>query len=188
MLDYAGLYKPLHEASGGKFFGGKIRGIDTVVDLVRRTKPERLLDYGSGKGRQYLVKRVHERWGGLLPHCYDVGVAELAERPDGKFDGIICGDMMEHIAPEDVDAVLADIFSFIRIRQTPMYSLGPALQSFVYFHISCVPSTHKYLLDGRNVHLCIEPPEWWNEKLARFQRDGLIIEARYETEFRNEGG
>src|SRR3990167_6020082 len=46
MLDYAALYRPLHEASGGKFFGGKIRGLEVVIDLVAQTKPRNLLDYG----------------------------------------------------------------------------------------------------------------------------------------------
>lgn len=177
MLDYAALYRPLHEASGGKYFGGKVRGLEAVIALVARTKPRTMLDYGSGKARQYLVRRVHERWGGLLPHCYDVGVPEFAERPIGTFDGILCGDVMEHIAPEDVDEVLADIFGFASRR--------PASdESFVYFHISCVPSTHKHLPDGRNVHLTVESPAFWDEKLARFKRPWLIIEAQYETEFR----
>lgn len=177
MQDYAALYRPLHEASGGKYFGGKVRGLDVVVDLVARTNPRNMLDYGSGKGRQYSLSSIHERWGGLRPHCYDVGVPEHSARPKGMFDGIICGDMMEHIAPEDVDEVLADVFGFSSRRRAPA-------QSFVYFHISCVPSTKKTLADGRNVHLTVEPPEFWNEKLKKFQRSRLIIETRYETEIR----
>lgn len=174
MLDYAALYRPLHEAKNGKYFGGKIHGVDVVVDLVARTKPRNLLDYGSGKGRQYSKRQQHDLWGGLLPTCYDVAVPKFAERPKGKFDGIICSDMMEHIAPEDVDEVLADIFRFSARRRSPA-------KSFVYFHISCVPSVKKVLGDGRNVHLTVEPPAFWDEKLAGFQRYGLVIEARYDT-------
>lgn len=174
MLDYAGLYRPLHEAAGGKFFGGKIRGVEIVIDLVARTAPRSLLDYGCGKGRQYSERQIHERWGGLLPHCYDVGVPELAARPEGKFDGVICSDVMEHIAPEDVDAVLADIFGFVSRRRAPA-------QSFVYFRISCVPSKGKRLADGRDVHLTIAAPEWWEAKLAPHRRPRLVIETRYET-------
>lgn len=179
MLDYGALYRPLHEASGGKFFGGKIGGLQAVIDLVKRTEPRTLLDYGAGKGKQYSVRQYHDLWGGLKPYCFDVGVPEFAARPKGKFDGIICSDVMEHIAPEDVDAVLADIFGFSARRRPPT-------KSFVYFHISCVPSVKKTLADGRNVHLCVEPPAFWEEKLARFQRAGLIIEARYKTESRAE--
>ena len=172
-LDYAALYEPLHKMSGGKFFGGKVRGLEVVVDLVSRTSPRSMLDYGSGKAKQYTVRRQHMAWGGLEPVCYDVGVPRLAKRPTGTFDGIICADMMEHIDPSDVDEVLADIFGFSSHRDPPA-------ESFVYFHICCVPSVHKRLEDGRDVHLTIEPPEFWNEKLNGFRRDGLIIEARFE--------
>lgn len=151
-----------------------MRGLDVVIDLVARTKPRNLLDYGSGKGRQYSVMRLHERWGGLRPVCYDVGVPALAARPEGKFDGIICSDVMEHIDPADVDEVLADIFGFASRRRS-------SAQSFVYLRISCVLSRGKVLQDGRNVHLTIEPPPFWEDKLARFRRSGLIIETRYET-------
>lgn len=174
MLDYGAMYRPLHTASRGKFFGGKVRGLDAVVELVRLTSPRNMLDFGSGKGKQYTVRRQHEAWGGLRPHCYDVGVPEFAKRPEGKFDGIVCGDMMEHIAPDDVDEVLADIFGFSAQREFPA-------ASFVYFHICCVPSVHKKLMDGRDVHLTVEPPTYWEEKINRFQRNGLIIEARFET-------
>lgn len=171
-LNYARLYASLHENQ--KHFAGAVRGLDRVVDLVRRHQPRRLLDYGSGKGFQYLAKRQHEAWGGLLPYCYDLGVSQLADRPLGTFDAVINCDMMEHIAEPDVDAVLADIFSFASIDHS----------AFVYFHISCVPSTHKEFADGRNIHLTQRSPEWWEARLLRFVRDGLEIEAHYETESR----
>jgi hypothetical protein len=172
-LDYGALYADLHDASGGKFFAGKVRGLEKVIELVQRTKPQRLLDYGCGKGYQYLARRQHESWGGLLPYCYDIGVRQLSERPEGKFDGVICCDMMEHIDGPDVDRVLDDVFGFSSVRQEA--------ESFVYFHISCIPSRGKTLPDGRNVHLTLEAPEWWNSRLQRYARPGLIIEAKYET-------
>lgn len=177
-LDYANLYGAMH-AKYEKYFAGKVRGIDVVVDLVKKTKPRNLLDYGSGRGYQYLVNRQHEAWGGVLPYCYDVGVRQLRQRPEGTFDGILCCDMMEHIDEADVDVVLTDIFGFSAERR------GQA-RSFVYFHISCIPSIGKTLPDGRNVHLTQKPPEWWNERLRRFERSGLVIEARYETTTRED--
>jgi hypothetical protein len=50
-------------------------------------QPDRLLDYGSGKGYQYLARRYHERWGGLLPHCYDIGVQQLSPSPRASSAG-----------------------------------------------------------------------------------------------------
>jgi hypothetical protein len=178
-LDYGELYRPLHEKSGGKYFPGRARhGLQDLIDLVNATKASRILDYGSGKGFQYLVGRMHEQWDSqVLPHCYDVGVRQLSNRPPGKFSGVICTDMMEHIAEADVDAILADVFAFIEVPS------GEAPTAFAYFHIACRPSgggKHKKLGDGRDVHLTIEPPRWWDAELARFARPGLAIKAHYD--------
>lgn len=173
-IDYASAYGQLHTAKGGKYFGGKVHDPDLVAELVRQWKPRNLLDYGSGKGKQYSEKRVHDRWGGLEPTCYDIGVPEFRRRPEGKFDGVICCDMMEHIDPADVDAVLADIFGYAT------ESRDDGNPSFVYLYISCVPSKGKVLPDGRNVHLTVQPPEWWERKIAAFVRPGLIIKTGYD--------
>src|SRR5690348_1646525 len=110
--DYAKLYTELHRNEKA-FAGYSLKSyVDDIALLVERHNPKSLLDYGSGKGYQYLQKRMHERWGGLLPYCYDVGVRQLSEKPQGLFDGVICTDVMEHIAEEDVDAVLDDIFGY----------------------------------------------------------------------------
>lgn len=176
MTDYAALYAGMRDYTGkrgrsGKYGGGKVRGMQTVVDLVKRTKPRNLLDYGSGQGYQYLASRAHDVWGGLLPYCYDIGVRQLSERPVGQFDGIICSDVLEHIEEADVDDVLADIFGFSAWRPVPA-------QSFVYFHISTAPAKRS-LPDGRNQHLTVHGPDWWLAKLEPHHRDGLIIEARF---------
>lgn len=167
-MDYGRVYQELHEQHPKWFNGASIiRHVAAIAHLVFRTDAQRLLDYGSGKGAAYLRDRVHEQWGGPLPHCYDPGVRYLAERPAGKFDGIICCDVMEHIEEQDVDAVLADIFQFME-------------EGFVFFSIACRPSK-KQLPDGRDCHLTIRPPEWWAEKLEPFRRPFLIIEAVYDT-------
>lgn len=172
-IDYAKEYGRLHAVSDGKFFAGSVQNAEVVAELVRAINPTRMLDYGSGKGYQYLVKRVHEKWGGLLPYCYDIGVRQLSNKPDGKFQVILCTDVLEHIHEADVDTVLADIFSFADER------------AGVYLNISCIPSKHekghKTLSNGANVHLTVQPPAWWEAKLAKYRRDGLILETRYEV-------
>lgn len=175
MMDYAAIYGQMHRKEKA-FAGRSIRPyVKDIAVLVEETKPRRILDYGSGKGFQYLVLRVHEQWGGMLPHCYDVGVRQLREKPQGPFDGVICTDVMEHIDEPDVDAVLADIFSTIPPRDD-------AGTSFAFFSIACRPAARKLLPDGRNVHLTVREPAWWDAKLAAFKRDGLRIVARYDTE------
>jgi hypothetical protein len=79
---------------------------------------------------------------------------------------------MEHIAEPDVDEVLADIFSF----------LTPAKEKFtrfVFFGIACRPGK-KRLPDGRDVHLTIRPPDWWNLRLRMHKSPGVTIKAEYD--------
>lgn len=172
---YRNLYEPIH-TSDKKFVGkmdiAQINNIRVLVSslIERKLIPHagyaRLLDYGSGKGYQYLVQRAHEQWGSL-PYCYDIGVRYLSRRPEGKFHGIICCDMMEHIAKEDIDDIVDDIYSFV------------IPGGFVYFHIACRPAK-KFFPDGRNVHLTIEPPEWWGAKLARRGFEHVNVTTSFE--------
>lgn len=150
--DYAAAYGQLH--AKGKYFPGNSIGpyVDSIAALVEQHNPASLLDYGCGRGLQYLKRRVHERWGGLLPHCYDIGVNGLNEKPEGQFGGVICTDMMEHIDTPDVPAILSELLGFVE----------PG--GFLFLGISCRP-TKKKLPDGRDVHLTIQPPSWWIDQI-----------------------
>lgn len=159
-LDYASEYSRLHE-SYPKFFAGFTlkKYVNDIEQIVKEHKPSVMLDYGCGKGYQYLKMRMHERWGGLLPHCYDVGVRQLAERPTIIFDGLICTDMLEHIDQEDVPFILNDIFSLI--------SKAPSVSAFAFLGISCIPEKRdvKKLSDGRGVHVTVQQPSWWRSQI-----------------------
>lgn len=170
--NYGKLYQEYNDTHA-KHFSGKMSStqVREIANLVAWAKPDRILDYGSGKGYQYLERRVHEQWGGILPYCYDPGVIQLSKKPDGLFTGVICTDVMEHIDPVDVDPILDDIFA-------SLYSVGPC---FAYFHISTRPAG-KTFPNGENVHLTVRPEDWWSKKLNRFENDdrpNLIIRATY---------
>lgn len=166
--NYTKLYKPLH-ARWSKWFSGRIglESADNIDELIKQTGCTSLLDYGSGKGYQYLRDRIHERWGGILPVCYDIGVQQLSTRPEGMFGGVICTDIMEHIDPRDIDEIFADVCSYVHDG------------GFVYVEICCRPAA-KIFDDGENVHLTVRPPDWWRMKLQKHRRKGLIIYDSYE--------
>lgn len=168
--NYRKLYQTYHNGNHKHFSGRLLPEIVAEIRiLVDWAKPDRLLDYGSGKGYQYLEQRSHEQWGGLLPYCFDIGVVQLSSRPNGAFAGIICTDVMEHIDEADVDEIFDDVFSFA----------APAGPAFAYFHISTRPA-RKMFADGENVHLTVRPPEWWDCRLDRFRtRPDLQIKVTY---------
>jgi SAM-dependent methyltransferase len=157
-MDYARQYGRMHES--GKRFPGYSLGayVDSIAKLVEAHQPERLLDYGCGKGFQYLVRRYHERWGGLLPHCFDVGIPQLAELPPGPFGGVICTDVLEHIEKVDLPHVLDEIFDLV----------GDG--GFAFLGVSCRP-TRKTLPQGGDVHCTVERPDWWVRLIESRIRD-----------------
>jgi len=145
-------YLAMHEKS--KRFPGYSIGayVAAIAELVAHHSPATLLDFGCGKGFQYLARRYHERWGGLLPYCYDPGVPQLSELPDRQFGGVICSDVMEHIEEPDIAATLDKLI------------LLTDNGGFVFLGISCRP-TRKRLDDGRDVHVTIKPPSWWKDQI-----------------------
>jgi len=168
-MDYTKTYTAMHEAKAKAFSGYSIKPyVHQISALVLKFQPDRILDYGSGKGYQYLALRVQNHWGGMLPVCYDPGVVQLRIKPEGPFNGIICTDVLEHIEEADIDGLLDDLFGF------------SADIGFVFLAIACRPAKRKRLPDGRNVHVTIKPPTWWDAKLAKYQRDGLTIRVVYD--------
>lgn len=131
-------------------------------------REDTVIDFGAGTGRGAL--RIHELRGckvamlDFAENCLDPEVREaLSERfifqqadltqplpITAKFG--FCTDVMEHIPPQDVNAVLKNIF---------------AAAKNVFFQISTVPD-HMGALIGHPLHLTVQPAEWWREKLSSY--------------------
>jgi len=171
-LDYAALYGRIHKKQ--KWFPGYSICDHTqdVKALIDRFGVVSLLDYGSGRGLQYSERGIHVEWGVEQPYCFDVGVREFRHKPVGeRFDGVICCDVMEHIAKCDVDEVLVDVMSFA--------------DRFVFFVIGCHLSRDgKRLKNGQNVHLTVKPKEWWEAKISEFTPEGVTVRVKYDERIR----
>lgn len=121
-----------------------------VLELIHRNNPASLLDYGCGKATLCagLMEHHHQA---LTIQNYDPAVPAYSIRPSPA-DFVVCTDVIEHIEPECLDDVLADIKSLTK--------------TFAYFVIALNPA-EKHLPDGRNAHLIVETPEWWLAKLEK---------------------
>lgn len=146
-------YELMHE-QGNRYRGGLADDIILEISrLVEAHKATTLLDYGSGKGRQYTEFNSQQSWGGIKPTCYDPAVPAFAAKPKGVFDGVICTDVAEHWPPEQVEHFISEVTDYA--------------DKFVVWCIFTGPA-RKNLPDGRNCHLTIESPEWWLNKLEKY--------------------
>lgn len=135
----------LHAAPRG--YGGKgSRWAEFVARLATTTDPSSILDYGAGQGS--LETALWEA--GWFIQSYDPAVEAFHHRP-GPADLVICTDVLEHVEPDLVDDVIADL-------------AGLTLQT-LFVVISLVP-TSKTLSDGRQAHISLHPKKWWKARLA----------------------
>lgn len=139
--EYLAQNKALH-ALGGYGTSGHSWATD-VAHVHRSIKAESALDYGAGQ--QTLSMALPD----LNIRGYDPAIPEISEPPEPA-DLVICTDVLEHIEPECLDAVLDDLRR-LTIRA-------------VFLVIATRPAK-KTLPDGRNAHLIQAKAIWWMPKL-----------------------
>ena len=107
-----------------------------------------VLDYGCGKGmlRQFVGPIVSE---------YDPAIKGKDQEPDPA-DLVVCTDVLEHIEPDKLDAVLGHLATLTKRR--------------LLFNIATKYAINHLLPDGRNPHLIVESPDWWKAKLEQYFR------------------
>jgi hypothetical protein len=155
----------VHRIPAAKTFDGRSlrKEAAKIKRLIERTGARTILDYGSGKGRQYDLKptvieqegewdSIIDYWGVDEVTCFDPAFPPYSALPTGTFDGVICTDVLEHCPEEDIDWILREIFSYA--------------ERFVYLAIACYPAA-KQLPNGENAHCTIRPPEWWQDMLKQ---------------------
>lgn len=131
--------KPDYGAGGSKYY-------QQVLDLLQEHGGATVLDYGCGKNT--LANALRSK---CLVSSYDPAIRQFAAEPSPA-DVVVCVDVMEHIEPGCVDAVLE------HIRRLTL--------KVVRFSICC-REAKRAMPDGRNAHISLHDGAWWCEQLQR---------------------
>lgn len=143
--DYLRLQRELH-GNNPRYGAASVKFAGAVQDLIKTNRPKTALDYGAGK------RLLRSAITGVDLSEYDPCVAGIAEPPNDEFDMVCCIDVLEHVEPDCVDAVLSDIARLTRRFAFLTIHTGPA---------------GKFLSDGRNAHLTQKPIEWWEQRISQ---------------------
>ena len=119
-----------------------------IEKWIKEFKPQSIIDYGCGKGG--VVLALKENYSSIDTIGYDPGMVDFKVKPTKKFDMLISTDVLEHIEPVFLDAVLKEMNQYFTKNAFLIIATSPA---------------KKFLPDGRNAHLIVETPGWWKHKL-----------------------
>lgn len=142
---YRAQQEDLHDH--GTYGYASIHYAPMVNKIVQELEIAHLLDYGCGKNIN-LYKKLK------VPHkvtyqAYDPAVPQYSSSPVPA-QMVACIDVLEHIEPEFLEAVLDDLARLTEVVLFCTIHTGPA---------------KKFLPDGRNAHLTQQPLSWWVPKL-----------------------
>lgn len=135
-----------------------------IQEIIKTNNCNSLLDFGCGKAFLYKNKfkigdkeftNLSDFWNLKNIYLYDPGLEEYSDYPKGKYDGIICTDVVEHI-PED------DVLNFI----DELFKLS---NKFIFVVIATMPAS-KYFDDGKNIHLSLKDQEEWKKIFLEFKK------------------
>ena len=159
---YRAMNRELHRSNATYGTSGK-QWAPFVRHLVKRHGLSDVLDYGCGK--QTLAKALPD----LKIRGYDPAFEELAAPPEPA-DLVVCGDVLEHVEPQHLDAVFDD--------------LARCARRFAFLVVATRPAK-KQLADGRNAHLSqLSASRWLAYILPRFE---VLYMADHLSDFEDRG-
>ena len=132
--------------------------VEIIKNIITFYQCKSLLDYGCGKAKLYneafktnkgSYTNLKDYWN-LDINLYDPCYEKYNTLPKSKVDVSICIDVLEHIPEEDVDWVLRELMSLTK--------------KITFINVACYPAL-AHLPDGRNAHITLQEPSWWQEKL-----------------------
>lgn len=154
---------PPERAFDGVSLKPHVWAIRTVIEKCRdetRATVDSILDYGSGKAEGYerittklpdgtQVQGLKNLWRVAETTFYDPAYAPFSALPEGRFDGVISTDVLEHCPEEDLDWIIREIFDYSKV--------------FVFCTAALYPA-EKHLPNGDNAHITQKSAGWWLDK------------------------
>jgi hypothetical protein len=161
-------YRKLAKVADGNFGGlSVLQHVKSIRKLLTETESHTMLDFGCGRGEAYKSPhKLHHQLG--LPRAavtlYDPAFMPTSKLPVGQFDLVVCSDVLEHLPEHEVDDFVARLFEYAK--------------KAVWASVCCRPAK-KFFPDGRNLHTCVKPFEWWRDRFnaAHYKETG----ARHTT-------
>jgi hypothetical protein len=157
-----------------------------IKKLIDRTDSRTILDYGCGKGMQYDPRKLEVPgagiWDGVIEYwdvdevcCYDPCYERYSKLPDGKFDGVISTDVLEHCVEDDIAWIVEEMFSYAKC--------------FVFANVACYPAKAT-LPNGENAHCTVRPRQWWDSvfTVAAARYPGVVWKLMIEQHDQDTGG
>ena len=152
-------YQQMH--AQGKFPGlSVLKFADEIGAICTEYGISTILDYGSGRGDQYLPPHsLDKRWGADVT-MYDPAVAGIDWLPPDQFDLVLCSDVLEHVPLQELPALFENIFSRAKHR---------------VFLTVCCRGAKKNLPNGQNAHVTIMPMDWWEAEIRKYATKPFIL-------------
>lgn len=144
--EYQDQLKQLHDTS--KKWGVRTEIPEKVIWCIENFSIKSILDFGCGKGA--VIEAIKDRYPYLETYGYDPAFNTFLPE---KVDMIMSTDVLEHIEPDEFNNTIDDLRSRTNIIQ---------------YHLIACHKAKKELPDGRNAHLIIETPDWWQRKLSEW--------------------
>lgn len=133
-----------------------------VESMIKNYNPASILDYGCGKGK------LAATYPHLMIEGYDPARPGFDAPPDPA-EMVVCMDVLEHIEPDCLDALLDD--------------LKRVVLKWGFFTVA-MGAAKRILPDGRNAHLIQAGPQFWLPKIMeRFDLQVYRTREKGEPEF-----
>jgi 2-polyprenyl-3-methyl-5-hydroxy-6-metoxy-1,4-benzoquinol methylase len=160
-------YRELAKVADKNFQGlSVLNHVVSIRKLAHEVGAKTMLDFGCGRGDAYRSPHKLHHQIGLSREdvtLYDPAFRPTAVLPTGTYDLVVCSDVLEHIPEHEVDEFVARLFSYAK--------------KAVWASVCCRPAK-KCFPDGRNLHVTVQPYEWWSEKFDQQSgADFVLVET-----------